>query len=282
MPARCTRRTNYSDFPYEQHNHQQIGIAEIAWFRHISPPSMHQTGQTASTDVTTNRLNPRTAFSHRQNRLTRLDATPIATSWTHTTTTTPKQKLSPHPNMPICHKPALHTLVLTYNTHNTHIVVALHPAPVKNARFWSRLCRDYLMSLARQPASPPAPWCKKEKDNEEEDTERERERTRRAESASVVPLAAARCCALVLDRTSPESLLCLPACLRRGTAMEGKGNGDQGREREEGPCRRGWGLGVGVGVALPCLALASSFFLLLASQYTTTDCSPSPSWYVSG
>ena len=277
MPARCTRRTNYSDFPYEQHNHQQIGIAEIAWFRHISPPSMHQTGQTASTDVTTNRLNPRTAFSHRQNRLTRLDATPIATSWTHTTTTTPKQKLSPHPNMPICHKPALHTLVLTYNTHNTHIVVALHPAPVKNARFWSRLCRDYLMSLARQPASPPAPWCKKEKDNEEEDTEREREN-----AACGVGLCCAACrCSVLCFGVGPDQSreLALPACLpteRNGDGRKGKWRSREGEGGGPLPER------LGVGVALPCLALASSFFLLLASQYTTTDCSPSPSWYVSG
>jgi hypothetical protein len=87
--------------------------------------------------------------------------------------------LSRHPNMPICHKPALHTTPLNLHPTHTHThthtqtLVDLHPAPVKNARFRSRLCRDYLMSLARPPASQAAPWCKIEKDREEEERERE-------------------------------------------------------------------------------------------------------------
>lgn len=176
--------------------------------------------------------------------------------------------------MPICHKPALHTPPL--NLHHTHthtqtrMVVDLHPAPVKNARFRSRLCRDYLMSLARQPARQPSGAKKRQS------MKRTRERERGVRSRPLLcrlPLLGVG--ALVLDQC--EGLLRLPACLpteRRWKERKGRSRGSGGRGRRALAGKAGLGRGAGAG--LPCLP--SSFFLLLASHCTTTDCSPSPSW----
>lgn len=113
------------------------------------------------------------------------------------------------------------------------------------------------MSLARQPASQAAPWCKIEKDSEEEERERERG-VRSRPLLCRLPLLGVG--ALVLDQC--EGLLRLPACLLNGDGRRGKG--DQGAaEGEEGPCRRGW-TGAGAGAGFACLAflLPSSCFPL--------------------